>query len=295
MIVLGVTATNGIDQELAAILGAKHVVVEHKLFPDGESYIRIPVDVSGEDVIVVQSTYKPQDKHLIELLIAIDALRDLGARRITVVIPYLAYARQDKRFREGEGISIKTILQTIRANGADDLIVVEIHKEESLKFFGGRAINIPSVYALAEYFKNMSDLLILAPDKGALKRAKIFAKLVNGECDYLEKFRDRVTGEISVKPKSIDVKGKNVVIVDDIISTGKTMALAARKALENGALNVYAACAHALLVNNALELLKNSGIKEIIATNTVPVPKEVKTISIAPYIAKTIKELYETR
>lgn len=295
MIVLGVTATNGIDQELAAILGAKHVVVEHKLFPDGESYIRIPVDVSGEDVIVVQSTYKPQDKHLIELLIAIDALRDLGARRITVVIPYLAYARQDKRFREGEGISIKTILQTIRANGADDLIVVEIHKEESLKFFGGRAINIPSVYALAEYFKNMSDLLILAPDKGALKRAKIFAELVNGECDYLEKFRDRVTGEISVKPKSIDVKGKNVVIVDDIISTGKTMALAARKALENGALNVYAACAHALLVNNALELLKNSGIKEIIATNTVPVPKEVKTVSIAPYIAKTIKELYETR
>ena len=295
MIVLGVTATNGIDQELAAILGAKHVVVEHKLFPDGESYIRIPVDVSGEDVIVVQSTYKPQDKHLIELLIAIDALRDLGARRITVVIPYLAYARQDKRFREGEGISIKTILQTIRANGADDLIVVEIHKEESLKFFRGRAINIPSVYALAEYFKNMSNLLILAPDKGALKRAKIFAELVNGECDYLEKFRDRVTGEISVKPKSIDVKGKNVVIVDDIVSTGKTMALAARKALENGALNVYAACAHALLINNALDLLKNSGIKEIIATNTVPVPKEVKTVSIAPYIAKAIKELYETR
>ncbi|RLG80952.1 MAG: ribose-phosphate diphosphokinase [Thermoprotei archaeon] len=295
MIVLGVTATNGIDQELAAILGARHVVVEHKLFPDGESYIRIPVDVSGEDVIVVQSTYKPQDKHLIELLIAIDALRDLGARRITVVIPYLAYARQDKRFREGEGISIKTILQTIRANGADDLIVVEIHKEESLKFFRGRAINIPSVYALAEYFKNMSNLLILAPDKGALKRAKIFAELVNGECDYLEKFRDRVTGEISVKPKSIDVKGKNVVIVDDIVSTGKTMALAARKALENGALNVYAACAHALLINNALDLLKNSGIKEIIATNTVPVPKEVKTVSIAPYIAKAIKELYETR
>lgn len=293
MIVLGVTATNGIDQELATILGAKHVTVEHKLFPDGESYIRIPVDVDGEEVIVVQSTYKPQDKHLIELLIAIDALRDLGAQRITTVIPYLAYARQDKRFREGEGISIKTILQTIRASGADDLIVVEIHKEESLKFFGGKAINVPSVYALAEYFKNMSDLLILAPDKGALKRAKIFAELVNGEYDYLEKFRDRVTGEISVKPKSIDVKGKNVVIVDDIISTGKTMALAARKALENGASNVYAVCAHALLINNALGLLKDSGIKEIIATNTVPVPKEVKTVSIAPYIAKAIKQLYE--
>lgn len=292
MIVLGVTATNDVDRELAGILGVRHVSVEHKVFPDGESYIRIPVDVRDEDVIVVQSTYAPQDKHIIELLITIDALRDLGARRITVVVPYLAYARQDKRFREGEGISVRTVLKNIRASGADDLIVVEIHKEDSLKFFNGRAINVSSAYALAEYFKGMENLLVLAPDKGALRRAKIFAEVVGGEYDYLEKYRDRITGEVSVRPKNLDVKGRNVVIVDDIISTGKTMALAARQALKNNALSVYAACAHALLVGDALRLLKDSGIKEIIATNTVPVPSGVKVVSVAPYIADAIKKLY---
>lgn len=292
MIVLGVTATNDVDRELAKILGVRHVSIEHKVFPDGESYIRIPIDVRDEDVIVVQSTYAPQDKHIIELLITIDALRDLGARRITVVVPYLAYARQDKRFREGEGISVRTVLKNIRASGADDLIVVEIHKEDSLKFFNGRTINVSSAYALAEYFKDMENLLILAPDKGALRRAKIFAEIVGGECDYLEKYRDRITGEVSVRLKNLDVKDRNVVIVDDIISTGKTMALAARQALKNGALSVYAACAHALLVGNALKLLKDSGIKEIIATNTVPVPSGVKVVSVAPYIADAIKKLY---
>lgn len=292
MIVLGVTATNDIDRELAEILGVKHAGVEHKVFPDGESYVRIPVNVNGEDVIVVQSTYAPQDKHIVELLITIDALRDLGASRITAVVPYLAYARQDKRFREGEGISIKTILKSIRASGADDLVVVEVHKENSLEFFSGKTMNVSSVYALAEYFKGMENLLVLAPDKGALRRAEIFAEIVGGDYDYLEKYRDRITGEVSVRPKNLDVRGRNVVIVDDIISTGKTMALAARQALRSGALNVYAACAHALLVDNALELLKGSGIKEIVATNTVPVPSGVRVVSVAPYIADAIRKLY---
>ncbi len=293
MIVLGLTATNGLDAEIAKLLGVEHVRVESKVFPDGESYIRIPVDVENRDVVVVQSTYAPQDKHVFELLLAVDALRDLGARNIVAVVPYLAYARQDKRFREGEAISVKTLLKAIRAMGADALIVVEVHKEDSLKHFEGKAINVKAAYALAEYFKDKSldEVIVLAPDKGALPRAKLFAELIGGEYDYLEKYRDRITGEVTVKPKTLSVKGKNVIIVDDIISTGKTMALAARKALEDGALSVYAACAHALLVDNALKLLVESGIKEIVATNTVPVPSEVKAVSIASLIVKAIKQL----
>ncbi len=293
MIVLGLTATNGIDRELAELLKAKHIVVEHKIFPDGESYIRIPEGIEHEHVVIVQSTYKPQDKHLIELLLTIEAAKDLGAQAITVIVPYLAYARQDKRFRTGEAISIKTVLRSIRCAGADVLLTVEIHKEHVLTYFTGTAINVSAMDALAEYFKDKVDNpLILAPDIGALPRAKRFAKIIGGDYDYLEKTRDRITGEVKVKPKNISVKGRIVIIVDDIISTGKTMALAAKQALEHGAKEVYAACAHALFVDNAFERLMSAGIKEVIATNTVPVPDGVVSVSIAPYIAKTISELY---
>ncbi len=293
MIVLGLTATNGVDKELAETLRAKHVVVEHKLFPDGESYIRIPVSVEHEHVVIVQSTYKPQDKHLLELLLAIEAVKDLGAQAITVVVPYLAYARQDKRFRTGEAISVKTVLRSIRCAGADILVTVEIHKEHVLTYFTGTAVNVSAMDALAEYFKDkVENPLVLAPDIGALPRAKRFAGIVGGDYDYLEKIRDRVTGEVKVKPKNISVKDRVVVIVDDIISTGKTMALAAKQALEQGAREVYAACAHALFVDDAYKRLVNAGIKKIIATNTVPVPDGVISVSIAPYIAKTISELY---
>ena len=293
MIVLGLTATNGLDEEVARLLGLEHVRVESKVFPDGESYIRIPVSVEGEDVIVVQSTYAPQDKHVLELLLAIDALRDLRARNIVAVVPYLAYARQDRRFREGEAISVKTLLKAIRSMGANALVVVEVHKEYVLRYFEGKAVNVKVAYALAEYFKDkgLDNVIVLAPDKGALPRAQLLAKLLGGEYDYLEKHRDRVTGEITVKPKTLSVKEREVIIVDDIISTGKTMALAARKALEDGALNVYAACAHALLVGNALKLLVESGIKEIVAANTVPVPSEVKVVNVAPLITEAIKQL----
>ena len=293
MIVLGLTATNGVDKEIAEALKASHVVVEHKVFPDGESYIRIPVSVDNEHVVIVQSTYKPQDKHLVELLLAVEAVKDLGAKTITVITPYLAYARQDKRFRTGEAISIKTILRSIRCAGADTLIVVEIHKEHVLTYFTGTAINVSAMDALAEYFKDkVENPLVLAPDTGALPRAKRFAEIIGGDYDYLEKTRDRITGEVKVRPKTISVKGRVVVIVDDIISTGKTMALAAKQALENGAREVYAACAHALFVDGAYERLRKAGIREVVATNTVPVPKGVVSVSVAPYIAKTISELY---
>ena len=293
MIVLGLTATNGVDKELAEILGVRHVAVEHKLFPDGESYIRIPISVEHEHIVIVQSTYKPQDKHLLELLLAIEAVKDLGAQTITVVAPYLAYARQDKRFRTGEAISIKTVLRSIRCAGADVLITVEIHKEHVLTYFTGTAVNVSAMDALAEYFKDkVVEPLVLAPDIGALPRAKRFAEIVGGDYDYLEKIRDRVTGEVRVKPKNISVKDRIVIIVDDIISTGKTMALAAEQALEHGAREVYAACAHALFVNDAYERLMKAGIREVVATNTVPVPRGVVSTSIAPYIARTINELY---
>ncbi len=294
LLVIGGSAANGLHEEIASILGVEHVSVEYKVFPDGESYVRLPVDVSGRDVVIVQSTYAPQDKHLLELILLADAANDLGARSVTAVIPYLAYARQDRRFREGEAVSVKTVLKLLRSIGIDRLFVVEVHKEESLVFFNGPAYNVNVMDKLAEPFKDLAsteDVLVLAPDIGARRRAERFARSINAPVDYLEKRRDRVTGEVTVKPRELNVKDKVVIIVDDIISTGGTIALAASQALKQGAKKVMVACVHALLVGNAMDKLRNAGIERIVATNTVPVPEGVEVVSVAEPIARALIEL----
>ncbi len=296
MIVVDGPASNGLGAVIANVLNTKYVKLEHKLFPDGESYIRYPINVKDEDVVLIQSAYHPQDKHLIELFLMAETAKDLGAKKVIAVIPYLAYTRQDRRFLSGEPISIKTILRLLRYCGVDTLITVEIHKEDSLKYFPGKAVNVHAMKPLAEYFKSKylnkgissKDIIVLAPDKGALGRAKEFSSILNTDYDYLEKFRDRITGEVKVKPKSLNVSGRVVIIVDDIISTGGTVALAASNAYEYGAKEVYAVCAHALLVKDALSRLKKSGVKSIIALNTLPIPKGVEVVDISKELARAI-------
>ena len=300
LIVVGGPASNNLGELVAKSLNAKYVKAVYKLFPDGESYVRYPISISGEDIVIVQSTYYPQDKHLMELFLMVEAAKDLGAKRVISVVPYLAYTRQDKRFLEGEPISIKTILRLLWHCGSDVLITVEIHKEDSLKFFPGKAVNIHAMKPLADYFKSKvmesegiepSDVVVLAPDKGALNRAIEFSSIVGCEYDHLEKFRDRITGEVKVKPKTLNVRDKIVVIVDDIISTGGTVALASNNVREQGAREVYAICAHALLVGNALDKLKKAGVSLIIALNTLPTPKEVEVVDVSNDIAQTLTTL----
>jgi len=289
-VVIGGPASNGIDNEIAKKLNLKREKLEHKIFPDGESYIRYPIELEGKQVIIVQSLYPPQDKHLVELLLALDAAKDLGAAKVIAVVPYLAYSRQDRRFRGGEAVSIKTVLKALRSAGADALITVDVHKEESLNYFEGSSINVLPLRELVAYFEDkLSEPLVIAPDKGAVRRAREAANILNCPYDYLEKSRNRITGEVSLSLKGVDVRNRDVLIVDDIISTGGTMALASRRLRELGARRVFAACTHALLRRGALKKLVNAGVHEVVATNTVP--SEISKVSVASAIAEALRKL----
>ncbi len=280
-------------KSLASSLDVSHVKITEKVFPDGETYIRIPEEaLKSNDVIFVQTFAPPQDTAIIKTLLVVDTLRDKGISRIRLIVPYLAYARQDKEFLPNEAISIRTILKALRYMGVSELYTIEVHKEESLKFFEGNAYNISPYYYMAKKISVPENTVVLAPDVGALKRAKIFAEVLKTDYDYLIKERDRVTGEIRHKPKSLNVKGSNVIIVDDVISTGGTVAKAAQFLRSQGAKEVYVIVAHALMVNGALDKLKKAGIRKVYACNTLPKINDpiVEYIDVGPYVAEEIKK-----
>ncbi|AWR97671.1 ribose-phosphate diphosphokinase [Acidianus sulfidivorans JP7] len=289
MIIIGGSASNGIDEKLAKILNLKLLKVEHKVFPDGESYIRIPESINNDNAVIIQSTFYPQDKHLIELFLIAEAAKNMGASKLIAVIPYLAYARQDRRFKDGEALSLKAILNLIYQSGIDEILTVEPHKSDALvSYFKGEVKIIDPTPALAkEIKKEVDDPFVLAPDRGALDRAERLSKELNSPFSYIEKERDRNTGEVRIKeiPRNIEIKGKDVVLIDDIISTGGTLAQAAKVSYDLGARKVIAAASHVLLVNNAYEKLKNAGIKCIIGTNSVKTEDNIKVADISELIA----------
>ncbi|MHB9302765.1 ribose-phosphate diphosphokinase [Thermofilum pendens] len=292
MTVYSLESSNGIAAQVARGLGDELVFVEKKVFPDGEIYVRVPSKPSGV-AIVVSSTHPPQERRLLELLLTVEALSSYAQGSVIAVVPYLAYARQDKRFLEGEPISIKVVLKALEAAGASGLLAVDVHQPRVLSEW----LSIPSKNVLpfediAGYlYGKVKNAVVLAPDMGALERARRVAELIGADFDYLVKERDRVTGEVRVQPKSLEVNGRDVVIVDDIISTGKTIALAAKSALAQGASSVTAVCTHAVMVQGALDLLYYSGVREVVATDTVPSP--VSKISVAPSVVRGLRELLE--
>jgi len=291
VVVVATPFSCGLAARVARRLGEELLLLERRVFPDGELCVRIPSRVSGTAVIV-GSLYPPQERRLLELLLGIEALRGAGASEVVAVVPYLAYARQDKRFREGEPVSVKIVLKSIEAAGACALVTVDVHNPKSLdEWLAIPHVNIVPYKAFAEYVKGLglSSLAVLAPDKGALHRAEGVARLVGAEFDYVEKRRDRVTGEVTALPKELEVEGRDVVIVDDIISTGGTIALAAKCALEAGAKSVYAACTHALLVEGALDRIYAAGVSDAAATDTVPSP--ISKISVAEELAEALLKL----
>lgn len=290
MTVIATSSSLGLAAKLSRLLSRELLVAEEKVFPDGEKYLRIPKRLEG-DVLLVHSLHQPQDERFVQLLLAVDAAKGAGASRVIVVVPYFAYARQDKRFLEGEPVSVGALLKAVEAAGADALAVVDIHRPSSLdEWLRIPHFNVLPVGELAGYFRGkLRDPVVLAPDKGALHRAQLAAQVLGAEYDYLEKSRDRVTGEVKIAPKSVDVGGRDVLFIDDIISTGGTLVAAAKEVLALGAKRVYAACTHALLVSGALDKLYAAGVEEVVATDTVPSP--VSRVSVAEPIAEAVRKL----
>jgi ribose-phosphate pyrophosphokinase len=268
--------------KLASVLGCQVAGLDHKKFPDGEAYVRVTTPVRGQDVVVVQTTW-PNDG-LVELLLLEDALRRMGAARITVVVPYFAYARQDRVFLEGESVSAEAVMKHL-ADGADRIVTVDLHRPATLNVVKAATANVSGVPAIADFFRALPPQMVLAPDKNALDRAREAAKLLGAEVDHLVKKRvapDRV--ELQVH--ELDVAGKRVLIVDDIISTGGTMMAAAQELRRQGATSVSAACTHGLFAPGALDKLHAAGLEQVVATDTIEGP--ASAVTVAGEVAKAI-------
>jgi ribose-phosphate pyrophosphokinase len=266
-------ASRELASALAKALKVELVDVEGRVFPDGESKVRLRGEVRDRNVILVQSTYPPVDRHLVQLLFLAHRISEEGGM-VHAAVPYLAYARQDKEFLKGEVVSLAVVAHLLRSVGVKRLVTVDIHSVEGLGYFSFPAFSTSATPLLARHFeeRRLKDPVAISPDLGGSNRVEAFARLMGIEHLALSKTRDRFTGEVSVRETSLPVDGRDVVLVDDIISTGGSMCRAAELLKRSGARNIYAACTHPLLVGDALERLKAAGIREVVGTNTIPSP-----------------------
>ena len=265
MKLIGGTASSSIAEDLSNITKNSLVKTKIERFPDGELYVRLLESVKNEKVIIIQTTYP--DPNIIELFLLIDAAKRANSKEIITVIPYYGYARQDKQFKDGEPVSAQILAELISLK-TDKVITIDPHKDHILDYFKTPAQKISAVPLICKYLKTKNINLILAPDKGALSTVKKAAEDLNCECDYLEK--TRINGStIKITPKNLDVKNKKVAIIDDIISTGGTMATAIKELKKQKASEVYVACTHGLFAGSAIEKLKSANCDEIITTDTI--------------------------
>lgn len=293
MIIVPGPASTDLGLKIGHLLKAKVIPVEYKRFPDGESYLRFTEELENENVVIVQTTGPPQDSNLIQLLLMIDAARDINAKSITTVVPYVAYARQDNRFRPGEAISSKTMFKLFESLRVDHFITVNFHSSDILNLLRIPHENLSAIPSLADYMLNKLNLIgafSLAPDEGAKKIVEESSRILGGEYGWLKKRRDRVTGKISVDLVSVNVKGKDTIIFDDMISSGSTMISATNTLKALGARSIYVACVHPLLIGNSRERILMEGALKIVGTDCIQSP--VSIVSIAPLIAEALRRRF---
>ena len=284
MFVVGGSASQQLSKELAKSLKGRLAKVEIKRFPDDECYVRIDDDLDGEDVFLVQTTWP--DKNIIELFLLQDAIKEFDVSSLTTVVPYFGYARQDKQFKPGEPISARALAKLIQLN-TDEFMTVDVHAPKVIDWFEDvSAKNVPGYPAVGRFLKGKGIQLVLSPDEGRADNAKRVADVVGCEADFLVK--ERLDGEtVHMMPKSLAVKGKKVAIVDDIISTGGTIAKAAESLKEQGASRILAVCTHGVFSGEALKKL-GAVCDEICSTDTIENP--TTCISVASEIARVAKD-----
>lgn len=293
-------ANPGLAQEIADYLGLHIGDARVVRFSDGEISVAIDESVRGVDVYVIQPTCPSVNDNLMELLIMMDAIRRASAARINAVIPYYGYARQDRKTRARDPITAKLMANIITSAGADRVVTVDLHAGQIQGFFDIPVDHLPGVPTLAEYFRNKNiedDIVVLSPDLGGVTRARDLANRLGASIAIIDKSRP-APNVASIMNVIGDIAGKSVIIVDDMIDTAGTITLASRVMLERGATSVYACATHPVLSGPALERLRDAPLKEIVVTNTIPLPGEKRldnmtVLSVAPLIGEAILRIHE--
>ncbi len=282
-------SSEDLAKKISKKLKANLIKSQVKVFPDGESKTTLKGKLSKGKIIVVQSIYPPVDSNLIHALSLVSKARDYSTE-VVVVVPYLGYARQDREFLPGEIVTMKTLGQLFKGAGASKIIVVDIHSKIGLKHFKIKSENISAIPDLIGYFKkiNLKNPLVVSPDQGGKERAKEFAKKFGSEFIALKKKRNRKTGIVQVKTEGLDgVRSRDVILVDDMISTGGSIIKATEFLKKQKCNRVFVACTHALLMNDAEKKIRKAGVTKIISTNTIP--GKTSIVDISGTIAKAIK------
>jgi ribose-phosphate pyrophosphokinase len=286
-------------QDIARYLGTTVGQSEINRFKDGEINIRIGETVRGADVFVVQPTSAPTDTHLVELLIMIDAFRRASAKEVAAVIPYYGYARQDRKTQPRDPISAKLVANLLTAAGADRVLTMDLHAGQIQGFFDIPVDNLRAMPILANYFqeKGLEDVVVVSPDVGGVSRAREFANRL--DCTLAIVDKRRPAPNVAEAANVIgDIQGKTAIIIDDIIDTAGSMCEAVRVLIDRGAKEVYACCSHAVLSPPATERLAASPVKEVVVTNSIPLPPEkqldkIKVLSVAPLFGEAIRRIFE--
>jgi len=293
------TANKKLADEVATILKVPLTPVEIKRFHDGEIYCRVLESVRGCDVYVIQPTSPDASLNLMELLILVDALKRSSPAKITAVIPYYGYCRQDKKTKPREPITAKLVANMIETAGVDRVITFDLHVAQVQGFFDIPSDNLEVMPLFADYIANkkLKDIVVVSPDAGGAARARSFGKVLNAPIAIIDKRRPE-QNVAEVENVIGDVKGKTTFLVDDIIDTAGSVTEAANILLKSGAKQVYSLATHGVLSNSAVENINKSKIKEVVVTNTINISKEksiskLKVISIAPLLAETIKRTHE--
>jgi len=301
--IFAASANKNLAAGAAAHLGLKLSLSQVSRFSDGEINMRINETVRGADVFIVQSTSPPVNEHLMELLIMIDALKRSSAARITAVIPYFGYARQDRKSRSHDPISAKLVANLISVAGANRVLSMDLHCPQIQGFFDLPMDHLRGVHVFAQYYKekfgDLSDVAVVSPDLGSVGRCNAFADLLDVPLAIVDKRRTR--DDFSEVANFIgDVKGKRAILLDDVMATGGSLVNAAACVMEHGASAVYACVTHPVLAGDAVKKIADSGLEEIVFLDTIEVPKEkqndkIKVLAIASLIGDAIECIHEEK
>ena len=285
--VIAGNASRDLAKRIARRLKAPYIEAQTKIFPDGESKITFRRIPKKSIILVVQSTYPPVDTNLLQVVSIISEARKASSK-IYAIIPYMGYARQDRQFLSGEVVTMSIVAKMLQAVGAKKVIVVDIHSKTALNHFKIPTVNVSAIPELAKYFKKLKikKPLVVSPDTGGSSRAKKFASLLNTDFITLKKSRNRNTGKVQIQSSKVDVHGRDLVVIDDIISTGGSIIKATQFLKKQKCKRVFVACTHGLFVGDAERKIKKAGVSKIISTNTIP--RSTSKVDMAGVIAKSI-------